>query len=364
MVFVLVKATKGIGVKQLKAAINSKYADKSVLVMDSEEISKMVKLFQIKSGLVGSENYYDDFYQKELEFVDSIFKQNLHDYQHFVYVDYELHRAPTDLVDAFLVMGLRFNEQELRKCYLDMMRDTANVDVASMKALLNKIPLDKVEEVWLWAGIYGYESFQGYDHYKTNYMHNVAGSIQTGYKALAVDETIEYIMGLLNGTQHGPKKIHVPSGRMAENEHDKIYHSSPLLDAQWYDTRQEKRRQSLAEWKKQRGRGPRRRSRLVGRRGSRRHNRRSSRSKNKIKKKGHKKRHGSRSKNKNKRKGHKKRHGSRSTHKKKRHGYRSKNKKKRHGSRSKNKKHGHHRRSSRRARHHRKRRGSDRKRRH
>ena len=79
MVFVLVKATKGIGVKQLKAAINSKYADKSVLVMDSEEISKMVKLFQIKSGLVGSENYYDDFYQKELEFVDSIFKQNLHD---------------------------------------------------------------------------------------------------------------------------------------------------------------------------------------------------------------------------------------------------------------------------------------------
>lgn len=266
MVFVLIRATRGIGVKRLKAAINSKYADKSVLVMDSDEVGKALRLMQIKSDVINGPEGFDAIYMVEPDMARDLFRQKSSENRNFVYIDYGHYMVPLELVDACLVMGLRFNEEEFRKCYLDYAMDAADVDVSAMKSVLSRISLEDVNSVILWGDAYGYKQLESYSMYKSLYMYGMSSSIIEGYKAMDANETIEYTLALLSGTQHGPKAHGRSKGSFDAEE--KLVHTSPLLDSKWHTEQQEARRHRVARWRKME------RKQNPGRRGSRRRHRR------------------------------------------------------------------------------------------
>lgn len=260
----LVRGTPGIGIKQLKAAIASKYGDKSVWVMDSDEMGKIVRLNQIKIyGSLDPET--TDLFMNESNNFAEILTKNKSNYKHCVFIDYGLYSIPMEIVDARVIMGMRYNDQEFRKCYLDMCLDVTSIDVAGINSVLNNMSLDDVRELWLLGDVAGYQPLRAYDVYKSSYMFGISGSIEEGFKALAIDDAIKYVLELLNGAQH----IDRPSTSMTNEDREKLFRSFPLVDPKWYEAHQERRSRGRAAYRRNEDRRRRKYKKALQRRSQR-----------------------------------------------------------------------------------------------
>lgn len=313
MVFITVYAVRNIGVKQLRAAIVQKFGSKDVWVMDSIELKRELVLERLAKGHVMFQYKRDEF-QEDRDMTKEMFKQKRGMFKHGVYINYTEEPGPDEPGDFECMIAMKFDEQEFRKCYLDMCRDMADIDVSTMKTLLSRIDPDDAETVMWWGDVYNYSYMMTYKQYKAQYMLMIQWFFQLSPGPIMdTDDTIALVVNVLSGVQQAPpprKFLH----DLSADDIEGFFYASPLVDLQWYKDNigidpvrigvRRRQRQKILR-KVRRDKEKRRRHRH----GSKRHhdkNKKRHRHDNSKKSKGH--RHGSKRKKRPKSNRHKRRH--------------------------------------------------------